>query len=61
MATKEINLFHLLFVAPVLGYLAYTGIYRQPVQEWVWWFIAALVLGVLWFHGRAYMQKTGLL
>ena len=61
MATAEINLFHLLVVAPLLGYLSYAGLYNIPKQPWMYWLLAALVVGIVWFHGQAYAQKTGML
>ena len=61
MASQEVNLFHLVFVAPLLAYLAYSGLYFVPVSPWVYWLLAALAVGVTWFHGSAYLKKTGMM
>ncbi len=61
MSAPEINLFHLAVVAPLLAYLSYSGLYNTPVPQWIFWLLAALAVGVVWFHSTAYLKKTGMM
>ena len=53
---QYINLFHVLVVAPLLGYLAYSGLYSRPVPRSVYWLLAVLAVGVLAYHAYRLVQ-----
>ena len=57
---KEINLFHVAFVAPLLAYLAYAGLMEGAAAPptWLYWLLAALAIGVLLFHWQAFQKKS---
>lgn len=52
--------FHLLVVAPLLGYLAYAGIHGglAAIPQWTWWLMATLAAGVLLYHGSKLWDST---
>jgi hypothetical protein len=56
--SENINLFHVLGVAPFLGYIAYKNIQKQEVHPGIYYALMILVVFTVIYHVWRYMKKT---
>lgn len=48
---QQINLFHMLAVAPVLGYIGYMGVQEKPIDKRFFYLLCVVALVVFVYHG----------
>jgi uncharacterized membrane protein len=53
----SVNLFHVVGVAPLLGYTAYAAV-EDPLPMWHVWILVILAILVVVFHSYRYYEKT---
>jgi hypothetical protein len=53
---KQINLFHIAIVAPLLGYIGYLGIQGHPIDKNVFYFLMVMALVIFAYHGYRLTQ-----
>lgn len=61
LCPKNVNLFHLVVVAPFLGYIAAAHLYpdRVPMPpHWVYYVLALMTAMVFMYHGNQYYMKS---
>ena len=55
----EINYFHIIGVAPLLGYIGYLGYQNQPIGQNLGLFLILLAIIIVIYHAYLIHQKTG--
>jgi hypothetical protein len=53
---KQVNLFHIAIIAPLLGYIAYLGINGHPIDKNIYYFLVVMALVIVIYHGYRLTQ-----